>query len=157
MQVVREDVSTTGVGGRNRTQHHGAGTVAEQDTGAAIVPVENPRKGFGSDDEGGARLAAAQSIVGDRQSKNKPSAYRLNVERSTARHFDPGLHPRRGSREGMVGSGGGEHKQIDVRPAHAGAVERTPGGMSRKIGGQLRGVGDAPFADAGALANPLVR
>ena len=39
-------------------QDHGAGAVAEQDAGAAVLPVEQAREGLGADHERGLGLAA---------------------------------------------------------------------------------------------------
>ena len=63
-----------------RLQHDGAGAVAEQHAGAAVLPVEDAREGFGADDEGALELAGLEEVVGDGERVDEARAHRLHVE-----------------------------------------------------------------------------
>ncbi len=51
MQMARENKPAAERRGGHRFQHHCAGPIAEEDAGAAILPVENARECLRSDDE----------------------------------------------------------------------------------------------------------
>ena len=156
MQMGREDMAAARPRLGHRLQHQCPGAVAEQDAGAAIVPVENAREGLGADHQSGARLPEPQRIVGGGERKDKPGAHRLDVEGRAPVHPQPRLHLGRGRREGVVRGGGRQNDQIEIAAVHAGAVERLLRRAHREIGGQLSGCGHAALADAGALADPRV-
>ena len=137
-------------------QRQGAGAVAEQHAGAAVLPVENAREGLGADHQRGARLAEPQRIVGRRQRKDKPGADRLYVKGGAAVHAEPRLHLGRGRREGVVRGRGGEDDQIEVAGAHPRIGEGAFGGAHREVRGQLALGRHPPLADPGALADPFV-
>ena len=64
-------------------QHQGAGTVAEQHAGAAILPIENARERLCADHQGALRLAALDEVVGDVRRIDEARADRLHVEGGT--------------------------------------------------------------------------
>src|SRR5579864_6308073 len=84
-----------------RLQHDGAGAVAEQDTGAAVVPVEDARKRLPPDHERTLEGAAAQEIVCGCKRKDEAGADRLQVERRTMVDSKPVLDRDRGRRKGV--------------------------------------------------------
>ena len=141
----------------HRPQHQRAGAVAEQDTGAAIVPVENARKRLGADHQRGSRLAEPKRIVGGGQRKDETGAHRLDIEGGAPVHPQPRLHLGRGRGKRVVRGRGGEDDQIEVAALHAGGGQRLFGGAQRQVGGQFADGGDPAFADPGALADPFVR
>ena len=63
-----------------RFKHDGAGAIAEQHAGAAIVPVENSRECLGADHQRALERAGAQEIVGGGKREDEPRAHRLQVE-----------------------------------------------------------------------------
>src|SRR5215467_14686288 len=99
MQMVREDVSAAGRGGRYRPQYDGSCSIAEQDTGAAVLPVQNSRKCLGSDNECGPRLAEADRVVGHRKGKDEACTDGLHIKGRTLRPPELGLHFSRSSGE----------------------------------------------------------
>ena len=64
-----------------RLQHDGAGAVAEQHAGAAVVPVENARECLGADHQRALEGAGAQQVVGGREREDEAGAHRLQIER----------------------------------------------------------------------------
>jgi len=50
-----------------RLEHDGAGAIAEQHAGRAVVPVEDAREGLGADHQRPLVRACAQERVGDRE------------------------------------------------------------------------------------------
>src|SRR5882724_11899993 len=85
-----------------RLEHDGTGAVAEQHAGAAVAPVEDPRKRLRTDDEGPLVAAAAQEIVGGRQRKDETGAYRLQIEGDAMIDAERALDGDRGRRKGVV-------------------------------------------------------
>jgi len=156
MQLRREHTSI-GRPARRRIQHDRPGPVAEQDAGAAVLPVEDPRKGLGADHQRGARLTQPQGVVGGRQRKDEPRAHRLHVERGAALHAEPRLELDRGRREGLVGRCRREYDQVEVAAAHPGALEGAARRLESEVRGQLPLGGDAALADPGALPDPRIR
>src|SRR3546814_15282214 len=64
MEVRRQDATVLRIAGTlRRSQNDRAGAVAEQDAGAAVIPVENAREGFGADDQRRASLPGTDEIV----------------------------------------------------------------------------------------------
>ena len=158
MQVVRKHAA---IGGRPRpllrAQHHRPRPVAEQHAGRPVLPVEDPGKGLRTDHQGGSRLAEANEIVGDVERIDEARANRLDVECRAPLHAERVLHAGRGGGEGLVGRRGGDNDEVEIGRLHARLVEGGSGGGGRQMGCELAGIGDASFADAGALDDPLVR
>jgi hypothetical protein len=61
-------------------QHHGAGAVAEQHAGGAVLEIEDAREHFGTDDQRLARGAGADHRIGHRQRVDETRADGLHVE-----------------------------------------------------------------------------
>src|SRR5690625_2534414 len=92
---------------RRCRQHDGAGTVAKEDAGAPVAPVEDATEGFGSHDQRIVRLTAADEVVGYRQRIDEAATHRLYIESHASCKTELRLYPggRRG--EGLIRSGGG--------------------------------------------------
>ena len=69
MQMGRQDAAAAGRCPGTAFSTSGAGAVAEQHAGAAILPVENARERLGADHQRRPRLAEPQRVVGDRQAR----------------------------------------------------------------------------------------
>src|SRR3954453_14428969 len=63
-----------------RSEHNGAGTVAEQNAGAAVAPVQNARIDFGADHQCVLALTRADKQIGNGERIHKAAAHRLYVE-----------------------------------------------------------------------------
>jgi hypothetical protein len=63
-----------------RLEHDGAGAVAEEHAGGAVLPVEDAREGFGADDERALVGARDQELVGHRDRVDEARAHRLHIE-----------------------------------------------------------------------------
>src|SRR3981081_4174927 len=77
-------------------QDTGAGPVAEQHAGAAVLPVEYPRKRLRPDHERALERTAAQKIVGRGEREHEARAYRLQIERRALVDAELVLHGDRG-------------------------------------------------------------
>ena len=144
-----------GVVNLGRAQHHRAGAVAEQHAGAAIVPVEDTRVHFRTDDERGADLAGADHRVGDAEGIDEAGAGGREIEGEAA-GAEGGLNPGGGGGESLIGGGGGEDDGADIGRGHAGLGEGGLGGLGGHEGAGFMRRGEMALADAGALADPLV-
>ena len=139
-----------------RFQHDGAGAVAEQHAGAAVVPVENPRKGLGADHQRALEGAGAQEIVGGRQREDEARADRLQVEGRAMVDAERVLHRDRGGGKGVVRRRGRQHDQVDRLRVDPGIGQRRARRIDRQMRGELALGGDVALPDAGALHDPLV-
>ena len=152
MQMGGEHTAAGRSAGRG-IQDHRSGSVAKQNAGAAVLPVEDPRKRLGSDHQRRARLAQPQRVVGDREREDEPRAHRLHIEGGAAGHAKPRLQLDRGRREGFVGSCGRQHDQIEVAAADAGALQGAARRVECKVRRQFALGGDASL-DSAAISSP---
>ena len=139
-----------------RLQHDGAGAVAEQHAGAAVVPVEDAREGLGADHQRALERAGAQEIVGGGEREDEARAHRLQVEGRAMVDAEPVLHRDRGRGKGVVRRRGRQHDQVDRLRIDPGIGERRARGVDRQMRGELALGGDMALPDAGALHDPLV-
>ena len=139
-----------------RFQDDGAGAVAEQHAGAAILPVEDARERLGADHDGALELPGLEEVVGDGERVDEARAHRLHVEGRALGDAEPGLDAHGGGREGAIGRGGGADDEIDVDRVDAGAHQRLTRGGDAEIGGQLAVGSDVALRDAGPLLDPLI-
>ena len=139
-----------------RFEHDGAGAVAEQHAGAAVVPVENSRERLGADHQRALERAGAQEIVRGGQREDEPRAYRLQIEGRAVVDAEPVLHRDRGGGKGVVRRRGREHDQVDRLRIDPGIGQGRARGMDRQMRGELAFGGDVALPDAGALHDPLV-
>ena len=63
---------------------------------------------------------------------------------------------RAGVRDELLGRRGGDDEEVDGVGREPGVLDRGGAGLDREARGRLAGAGDAAFADAGALDDPLV-
>src|SRR5207247_3151432 len=85
----REDVGVAAVGAQHARvhprlfiggEHHGASAIAEEHTGAAVVPIEDAREDFGADHQGFFVNTTPDKAVGGGERIDETAAYRLHVE-----------------------------------------------------------------------------
>src|SRR5260221_867010 len=137
-------------------QHRGAGAVAEQHAGAAIIPVEDAGKDFRADNESTLRISTLYKIICNSKAINETAAYGLHVEGGTAFHAELRLQQGGGAGKHHVRRRGGDDDEIDVRRRDAGGGERRAARGEREVARALRLVGDVAADDAGPLADPGV-
>ena len=109
-------------------QHDRAGAVAEQHAGAAVVPVEDARKGLRADHERGARLAHLHEIVGHRERDRRSREQTACTSKATPRVM-PSAACTRVAVAGKVSSGVevASTMRSMIAAAHAGMLERRLG------------------------------
>ena len=142
--------------GRIATQHHRPGAVAEQDAGRAVAPVEQAREHLGSDHQHRLGKPGGDLRVALRQCVDEAGAGRREVVPGHVVGADPLADQRRSGREVVVGAGGRGHDQVELGRVDGGALDRQPCGLGAERCRGVAGCGDPPFADAGALRDPLV-
>ena len=109
------------------------------------------------DHESAGRAPGAHELLGDPERVDEAGAHRLHVERGASLGSEAGLQPARGGRVDPVRRGGPDHDEVEIGRLDPGRLEGAPGRPFREIAGRLPRGGDAPFADAGAFPDPLVR
>src|SRR2546421_9486343 len=97
MQVRREHAAVANRAvPRLGAQYHGARTVAEQHTSAAVLPVEDAGEYFSADDYSAVHLPGFDEVVGDSEAIHESRAHRLDIERRHARPAERSLQARGG-------------------------------------------------------------
>ena len=139
-----------------RLEHHGASAVAEQDTGAAISPINDPGKGLRADDQRTLRCAGLDEFLGHGQRVNETRTHSLNVESGATVDIQTLLQQACGTGEDLVRCRGRQHDQVDILRGSARGLYRPARRLLGEITGRLPVDRDMPFHDAGALADPLV-
>ncbi len=140
-----------------RVQHDGAGAVAEQHAGGAIVPVENAREGFRADHQRALEGSAAQEIIRGRNREHKARAHRLKVERRAVMNAERVLDCNRGGGKRVVRRRGRTHDQVDRLRIDPGMFQRRQRRLGPQMRGEFAGCRDMALPDAGALHDPFVR
>ena len=139
-------------------EHHGAGAVAEQHAGAAVVPVEDAR------DRPRRRPPARSGTCPRRtnwsavaQRVDEAAAHRLHVEGRAARRAELRLQHAGRAREDHVRRGGGDDDEVEVAGGDAGRVAaRCGAAASARSLVVSSSAAMCRCADAGARADPLV-
>ncbi|MNL40752.1 hypothetical protein D3C87_1631220 [compost metagenome] len=109
----------------NPFHDNGTGTVAKQDTGGAVVPIEQAREGFSADDQHAAGHAVFDVTVRGGNRIDEAGANRLDIEGETVMHAQLHLHQRGGAGEGVVRRGGGHHDHVDIFDGEPGMSESS--------------------------------
>ncbi|MNV16337.1 hypothetical protein D3C71_1070940 [compost metagenome] len=138
-------------------QHHGAGAVAEQHAGTAVIPVQDARKHLGADNQRATCAARADEAVGGGQRVHEAAAHGLHIESRRTLGAQIGLHQASRAGKHKVRGGRGHHDEVDFGSVYAGIGQRA----ARGLGGQLAGgdatLGQMALPDARAFDNPLIR
>src|SRR6185436_8531758 len=152
MQFRREDPRLF-----TRGNNDGAGTVAEQDAGAAIAPVENARIHLRAHYQRVPGLTGTDEQVRNGEPVDKAAAYCLHVECGTARDSQFGLQ--NASRAGKydVRRCCGNNNEIDVCAVQARRLQCLLRGMQCQIARQLTFRSHVAAVYARAGPDPFVR
>ena len=139
-----------------RLEHQCAGTIAEENAGRAVGPVEDAREGLGADDQHALGHAAADIEISGCHGIDEARTDGLDIEGEAVMHAETVLDVdgRRG--EGVVGRRGRADDQVDIGSRQTCAIERFLGGRCTKRCRRLALAGDVALLDAGTLNNPLV-
>jgi hypothetical protein len=139
-----------------RLQYDGTGTVAEEDAGAAVLPVEDAGHGLRSHDQRAAGRAGADELVGDADGIDEPGANGLDIEGRTSVDIEALLQQAGGGRKDLIRRRSRQHDQIDVGGSETGCLKRAPGGCLRQVATGFPRGHDVAFADPGTLLYPLI-
>src|SRR5215210_249806 len=136
--------------------HDGAGAVAEQRRGAAVVVVGDARQRLGAAHERDAGTAALDLRGGLVERVDEAGARGVDVDRAGALGAEGLGHVRRHAGRQAVGRDGGDDDQVDLGGGAAGVLEGACARAGGEVGQQLALGEDAALADAGAAHDPLV-
>ena len=106
-----------------RFQHERASTITKENAGGAILPIENARKGFRTDDQRTLGKACAQMRIGSRHGIDKAGAHGLHIECITVGHAQAVLDVDGRGRKRVVRRRGGDDDEIDIGGCQTGIVE----------------------------------
>ena len=94
---------------RGRRFHdHGGGTVAEQNTRVAVLPVDESAQSFTTDDQHTARVAGDDERIGHAQGVEKTTTGGVEIESGGAVGGETLLNQATRGRQQMIGGGGGD-------------------------------------------------
>ena len=140
---------------RAALQGHGAGAVAEEHAGAAVLPVHPAAQLVGADHQGAAHRTTAQVVGGGDQGEEEAAAGGREIEGHGVHGAEGGLHPWGGAEE-VVGAGGGQQDEIKILGPPAGMGESRGRGGGGQLGEGFLRARHPAGADAGAGADPGV-
>ena len=133
-------------------EHDGAGAVAEEDRGGAVLPVDDARHRLGADEQHALHAGAEEPVGGD-EAVDEAGARRVEVDGSAGARRAPAgstLADAGIASSGVQVQSSTRSRSAPVTPARA--MARSDG-LDGETGG---GAADAPLADPGALDDPLV-
>src|SRR5450756_313754 len=151
-QVEAEDAAV--VGGLHE---HGAGAVAEEHAGAAVLPVDHLAEHLGADNEDVLVDVGRNEGRGDGEAVDEAGAAGLHVEGAGLGGADLVGDDRRRGRHDVVGRDRGDDDQVELARDERPRLETTAGGDLAEVARRLVHSRDAALADAGAREDPLVR
>jgi len=141
----------------NRPQHASAGTVAEQNTGTAVVPVDDIGEFFGRDHQSVFVKSGLQILFGGGERKKKTAARGAHIKRRGGLGADPALDQTAHRRKSIIRGRGPDHNQIDFSGVNLGLGQRFLRGLDSHMTGAFVSGGDMTLFDAGAGGYPLIR
>ena len=153
MEQIPEPAIGLDVGGQDAAipipalEHDGSGTVAQQNTGAAVFPVHDRGEPLGSDDQHMLGLAQADAVVGLFEGVDESRTTGGNIEGRRIVGFKFFLDHAGGRGEQVVGGYRGHHDGIDLIGRNVRHIQGFSGSCGSQVAGGLLGilVGNASF------------
>ena len=137
-------------------EHDGTGAIAEQYTGAAIVPIEDPRKRLGANHQRALEGAGSQEIVGGGKRKYKSRTDGLQVEGGAVVDSEPVLYGNGRGGKRIVGCRGRKNDKINGLGVDAGIGQGGLRGPNCQMRGEFALGGDMALVNSGSLNDPFV-
>ena len=134
-----------------------ASAVTEQHACRTVCVVDDARHDVGAYGQRVPVRAGRDHVGGGRQRVGESRTRGAEIESPRAVGADLVLDEARGARKHHVGGGRADDDEIDVVGSEARLGDRFERRLFRKIGCRDAGIDDVPFANPGALKNPLVR
>ena len=137
--------------------HHArARAVAEQNRGAAIVPIDHRRERVGADYEHALEVAGAHLCVGDLNRIHEAGARGGDVEGGNRRDAEAVLNLACEGREAVFGGNRADDDRVEIGGLEAGAFECGAARVNRDLRERLALAHQVALADAGARPDPFV-
>ena len=137
-------------------QNGGAGSIAKEDAGVAIGPVDDRAEFVGPDDEGFFGRAGGDELPRQLHAVEKTGAGGRDVEAGGFGSAEGLLYETRGGGEGHVGCDGGDNDEIEVFGFDAGILQSIESSFDREIARRLVFRSNAALFDSRALNDPFV-
>lgn len=134
----------------------GAGAVTKKNAGRAVLPIQDPRKRFGPDDQRPSGLPNLDKIVRHRQRVNETGTDRLHIESGRVGRPQLVLHPRSRSRKGLVRGARRHHDQVNLEWGQSCRIKCPNCRADRHVRRKLAGRGDMPGTNPGPLGDPFI-
>ncbi len=151
MQLRRENARLLACG-----DNHRASTIAEQNTGTAIAPVENARVHLCTRHQHMFGLTGTDEQIGDRKCVDKTTADGLHVKSRTARNPELRLQNARRAGEDHVRRCRGNDNEIDVRGRDSCRLQSSLRRSQCQIACHLSFSGNVPATNASAGSYPFI-
>ena len=134
----------------------GSGSVAEEDAGVPIRPVDDAGELISADHEDGPVGPGGDVLARSLDPEEESGARGREVEADGIDRADLGLHEAGGVREEHVGGDGGADDEVDLPGLDPGIPDGGLRGARSHLAGRHLGPGDTALTDAGTAQDPLV-
>ncbi len=132
-------------------------TIAEEDAGVAVVPVDDGGKLFRADDQDGLVEPRGDELIRRDERVEEAGAGGRDIEGGSPCRPDLVLDVTGGGGEGSIRRAGGDDDQIDRLGIDAAQLHGLERRCCAHVGGEFVRFGQPSFADAGAAHDPVVR
>ncbi|MPN15347.1 hypothetical protein SDC9_162678 [bioreactor metagenome] len=133
LSISSHDSGEQTVGIRTVPENRCSCSIAEQNTGVSILPVDDGSELLRSDHQDGIVRPGHDELLGDFQAVNKPGASSLKVERCGSERAKFPLNQACGRREGHVWSDGCDDNQVNLIGRDSRVGHRLLGGLGREV------------------------
>src|SRR5690349_23706480 len=133
------------------------GTVAEQNAGRAILPVNDGAHFLGADDQRGFGRAGHDQTFSGAHRVEPASAGGADIERSSPRRTELGLDVDSSRRKKSIRCGGAENDDVDLSRMNASLLHRDLRCIGRHRAGRPTVASESALDDAATLEDPFMR
>src|SRR5262249_50657925 len=136
----------SGLGGG--LEHDGPASIAKENAGATVLPVDEPAQSFAGHDEDAPVGAGLDELAADGQSVQEATARGIEIEGTGPVRSQLLLDQAGGRRQQVVRRGGGTDDQVEIAGREARDIESLVGCAETHAGSRLVGGSDVTLADA---------
>ena len=137
-------------------QHHRTRSIAKQDTGGPILPVQHTTELFRADDQGIFHGTRRHKLPGRFQAVEKSGTGGFQVKTKGLACTDVLLDKTGRIGKHHVGRHGGNHDHFHILSRQTRHGQCMPGGFGSQVGGGLVIAGNPPFGNTGPRPDPFV-
>ena len=142
---------------RAMSKNRGPRAVAKEDAGVAVRPIHNAAEFVGANDQDRFIRSRGDELVGDLEAVEKARAGRTDIHAGGIFCADEPLHMAGGGGEKIIRRDRADENEVDLFGLDPRVFHRGLRGLRGHVACEFGVGGEAAFANAGALNDPLVR